>query len=562
MVSTALTDTASAVWLTRLTRPSLLTDWFNPERRTAETSNGPVVSFATDDGFTVCVKGDMAAMGRRQRGRSILREVYNNLTTEGDAAKSMERAPHYRDLAVELEPGVALTAYLSTGGAKNASLAPWSPVTIERVLVGAYNDAGSLHLAARGYHGEKSVPPSLHRAAVEAFQRLPSTAIAAMAFHTDQFGLEKKSGPIHELITLMRSISRSEDPDNESEEWQSKIGDIGPELLAVWGQSSSLEHPRQQLGLLIRCRDARAVRSDVSRILSEGIRWVGQLDGVEDEELLPKFKLTSHLGTPIVYIAPSDYAARSKLSWLPLLRHSTPAWAAWGDWFMMTNSLEYMQQLLDAQNGIIPTLATVPEVQRHLSVSREYAGLGMLQPALVGAALEKWSHELESLPETHWINALWSDTIQFAEGSEDRLWLDAFEFAGQRGAGTASVARIDAEAGKVVPLQVGDLVIGLNDRLLTLTDPLGTLEEVWDSVEDNQILKVRIIRSGKALEVEIVPRSLERTGVNTFLDSPAQAARKAAELMDGVTFTGWSWQFAAEQRFSADVVITCTADKP
>jgi hypothetical protein len=250
------------------------------------------------------------------------------------------------------------------------------------------------------------------------------------------------------------------------------------------------------------------------------------------------------------------------MGWMQLLKGSTPSWAAWGDWFIVSTSLEHLQRMLDAQNGLIPSLAVVPELQRLLTSRHTIGGLGILQPAVVGGVLDKWSAELDALPESHWFNALWLDALQFVEGNDDRLWLDVFEFAGQRGSGTVSVARVDAEAGKLVPLQAGDLVIGINDRLLALNDPLGTLANAWESEKGDQILKVRVIRSGKALEVDIVPGTLDRGGMVTMFDSPGKAARNAAELMRGGTFAGWSWRFGADQHLSADVMISCAADHP
>ena len=556
MISSSAVDAASTVWLARLSRTDMLADWFEPKRRTAETKSGDVVSFATDDGFTVCVRQDVVAMGRRQRGRSILREVYNNLTTEGAAGRSLADSPLYRDLAAELPGGEACSAFLSTGGAKSGNLAPWSPMVVERVLLGAYNEEGSLFVAARGIHGEKNTPSALHRTAVETFARLPATTFGAAAVRVDVTSLKSRFAAILDLLAIFPVPETDDGTTGDVSSWQSRLEDFGPELIVIWGQPIALADQRPQVGLMIRCRDARAVRTDFSRMLAHAIRWLGTMDEV-DADALPKFKLTTHLGTPIVYVFPGDYPDQSRLGWTSTLKGMTPAWAAWGDWFMVTASLEHMQRILDAQTGMAPTLATLPEIARHLSTAHEPAGVFMLQPQLAAAALENWSKDFETLPDEHWVNEWWDEVVEFLEGSADHVWLDIFKFVGQRGSGTVNVAQVDAAPGIAVPLQSGDLVIGVNDMLLSLNDPLGTLEELWDAEPRAHILRVRVIRSGKAIEVDVVPGSLTRGGMATLLDSPARVARTAAELMQGVNFAGWTWRFGADQRFAADLVVTC-----
>jgi len=559
MISTTPLDTASTVWLTRVPRPDILRVWFDPQRRTAETKSGDVVSFATDDGFTVCVRDDIVAMGRRQRGRSILREVYNNLTSEA-ATRSLQGSPYYKDLASTLPAGESFRVLCSTGGAKGGNLVPWSPVTVERVLFGAYHDEGSLRIAARGTHGEKGAPAALHPSAMEAFLRLPVTTLGAAAFGLDLEKLKIRFVPLFELLSALPVSETTAEPAADATPWQSRLEDLGPEVVVILGQPNRLADERPQIGLMIRCRDARAVRTDFSRVLANAIKWIGTLANTDDESL-PKFKLATHLGTPIVYVSPGAFAEESRLGWMSTLQEMSPAWAAWGDWFMVTASLEHMQRLLDAQTGISSTIASIPEVARHVRTTDQLAGTSMLQPQLVASALESWSNGLNSLPDDHWINEWWLEVVQFVEGSDDHLWLDVFKFSGQRGGGTVTVSDVDAPPGAAVPLQSGDLIIGLNDNLLALNDPLETLENAWTTQDGQHILRVRLIRAGKAMEVDVVPGHLMRGDMAALLASPARMAKKAAELMEGVGFVGWTWRFGPDQHFAAELVVTCIPDK-
>lgn len=563
MVSTGPADAASAVWLARPFSASVLTDWFPAARRTAETTNNDVVSFATDDGFTVCVRRELVAMGRRQRGRSILREVYNQLTADPPGARSLAQAAGYRLLDAELPPGDAARMFLSSGGARNAIELPWSSMTIEQALLGVYAPDGSLQLSARGVHGEKTAPPMLPSPVVDAFRRLPAATHAAVTVRMEPAQLQSRLGPLYDMVRRLPSFRPEAEAGPESTRWQSRIEDVGPDMILLWGPSPVSEAGVPPLAAMVRCRDARALRSDVSLLFSEVIRWIGRIEDVPEEKL-PKFKLITHLGTPILYVFPGEPSRDTPPGWWAALRAVTPAWAAWGEWFVVATSVEHVQSLLDAQHGLAPTLAALPELRRIVQEGGEYAGIGMVQPAMAAAALQRWSAMLEPLPADHWLSAWWTDAVRLWEGSEDHVWLDAYEFFGQRGSGTAVVSRIDAnaDARKTIPFQTGDLVIGVDDRLLALHDPLDTLEDAWEPHGEGRLVKVRVMRSGRALELDVVPGSVERAGGSALPDTPYAAARLAADWMRGLTFAGWSWRFGGEQRFAADLVLTCVRENP
>jgi len=78
---------------------------------------------------------------------------------------------------------------------------------------------------------------------------------------------------------------------------------------------------------------------------------------------------------------------------------------------------------------------------------------------------------------------------------------------------------------------------------------------------DDLVLRVRLIRGGKAIEVDVVPGHLARGDMAALLASPARVAKKAAELMRGVEFVGWTWRFGHDQQFAADLVVTCVQEK-
>ncbi|UCC28975.1 MAG: hypothetical protein JSU86_12315 [Phycisphaerales bacterium] len=545
VVAHSWSQLGGAVWLVHILNEAVLDRWFPPSRRTKSGTNRGVPFFRTEDGLTVCWRGRTVALSRAWGPDSLLYETMNLMAGEGGDV--LERSTAYRELMAYLPVGYPALAYLArheTLSADAAKPSPWWPV-LDRAVVGLYEGEGRINVAVRASLAAPHHKPKLARTAINRLLRLPQTTLFALATTIDfdqayaAAAASPQRGVLGRYLTFLAAVAEAPDapPGNRPH--------LGPHAIVAWGQDLRESGSTPQVAIMIECRDGRAVRDHTRHIADKMIQLVRAVDPAKIDNGLT-IQESKHLSVPILHVPLKAYAERSELRLLRLLANTEPAWTVWNGWLIFALGRDHIERIVEAEFGLAPTLATVPDMRALDRRPGERSVLSIIRAGLATNVLDQWlaAHEAgsPSLLDPSW----WARGSPSTPQRPPRLGI-GMKIVQEPG--VVSVARVYPDTAAEGRLRPGDRILGIGGHLLSLTSPNADLRKRWADSTVKPGPTLRVQRGGTAIDV-VLPKK-EDIRVTHLRINPADAVRELASLGRTLSFASFAVNVTDERHYSA-----------
>ena len=533
----------NAVWLVRVPNEDVLDRWFPPTRRLGGGAFGAVRLFRTRDGFTVCVREGIAAIGRQWGSGSLLDQTMKLMVESGGDA--LEASKPFQDLAAYLPSKPLAQVYISRQvDSETPSLVErlWWP-RIERAVVGVYEGEGRLDIGVRATLSEPRSKRKLAPSAVQHLLRLPQTTLFASATTVDfeaavDAGAAGASrGAFADYVAFVAIVQRL--VGGPAEEWPK----FGPHLLIAWDQDLREKGTTPQGAVMIECEDGLAVRDHMRRMVEKLLGFVRSLDS-EDAGGALAITDSRHLGVTVSSVRLDEYARRSSHALAKLFEHVEPAWSVWNGWLIVALGRDHLERILDAQFGLAPTLATVPDVRALGQGAPDRTVVSIVQPGLATRVLGRWlaAHHAgkPSLLDPSW----WQDD------SADEQVLPGVVLAEEEPPGAVVVDDIDPDSAMATMLAPGDRIVGIDGRLLPLPAPGAALRTALSRESDGARPILRILRGQAMLDMPI-PEEVDRSLIAALHIKPAEALAELISLGRTLQFASFAVNMSEDRQYSA-----------
>jgi hypothetical protein len=235
----------------------------------------------------------------------------------------------------------------------------------------------------------------------------------------------------------------------------------------------------------------------------------------------------------------------------------TPSFAAVGDWLVITLSTAHLKEIVDAAHDVIPTLRVVPGLQMPAGMNATArpsadAVFAVAQPGLAAQVLSGWLADLDagrpSPLDQHW----WRSSDLSESPLQIGIGMDRKSEPGR-----VMVARVHRGLPADGRLQVGDRIIGVDDRLLSLSTPNEDLRACVQGLGDpgkravpepRTAIRLRVLRHDEMLDVTLP------------LDAPRGAdglepLRRLTTLLRDVGTATYSVSLSGEHQMSARLTL-------
>ena len=487
---------ASAVWFFRFSSEKEIDRWFPPAQRQREHRSGGVHFFRTPNGLSVAARGDVVAVTRRQGAESLFPRVVRLL--RGQSERSLLLSSRYQALEEFLPAralGSAYVAATSKPSEAGAAAALWGPVG-DSFAVAVYEQQGRLDFTFSAARASPRPSGDAGSAAVSRLQRLPYTTLLACAttLHADRLDPEAANGQWNMGVRLLHHLAgfghHASDPDEF-------LGLLGPRVILAWDQDLRPDGSAPQVAVLVECKDATNVSRELAHIVENIVKLFISVDPVPSEAV-PALRRGEHLGTAVHELPLASYALASRFDGAKLLHRLAPSWAVRDGWLLVALTREHLERLLDAELGLIPTLATVTEVRALDDATEPLALAAVLQAGLASDVLSRWlaayrAGEMSLLSPSWW-----------ATPSQDAARQDAFGLGVEAAeeAGALHVTAILSE-GAGGQLRLGDRIVGIGDALLPLQSAGATFRNRLLGSEPGDNVRLRILRENQMMEVTV-----------------------------------------------------------
>jgi hypothetical protein len=195
-------------------------------------------------------------------------------------------------------------------------------------------------------------------------------------------------------------------------------------------------------------------------------------------------------------------------------------------------------------------------------LERQEAGravVAMAQPALAGEVLSRWLQDYEKGAASPLVPSLWSNPPGLGDAAARRLGV-VLRTEGEPG--VVIVTDVSAQSAAFGLLQVGDRVLGVDGRLLSLEDPGAKLHELLMQSKSEVGPTLRVQRGQEMREV-VVPRIRGDDGGLAARVDPIEAMRELASIGKAVRLGMFSVHAAGPTRYSARLSLRFVAtDEP
>lgn len=555
IVGPAFGEALRGAWLIRLPDGGALDRWFPKDRRQSERRVRQARLIRMRDGTYVCEREGVISVARRfsdeqlvrtmqilmvlgsVRGRPLAdREDYQGLVARFDrdplflvyTAKRTEPPAQSKAAGDMKRDGTREPGADANGGDKRRRPA-YLPeeLALSSVLIGAYDRPEGIDLVIRAASAAPSSSGPLSNQAIERLMSLPQTTLAAIALTLDfgrafAIGAEAHSpDAVQRYLKLLSDMSRGDAARNPV------LTRIGPDVILIWGQDLSDSGETPQFAVMVRSPDARAVRGEINKLARNLIGLIQAVDPVPAESA-PTFKLVSYLGTPIVHVPLAAYAAAGDLPFAKALKSLDPAWTSWRDWVILALDRTHVERILDAQAGLAPTLAELPEVQSFRGENGPGRVAAVVQSGLAAELVRDWLSRADSDAASLW-NALWwtEDSSESPLGPIPLPPLVEESATGRLMIGPGPATTTPS------PLLPGDHILGVDGQLLAMSSASEDFTGRLSRSKSPGGPVVRLLREGRMLDVTL-PRPTSNLWRDSLQASPLNLLREFAQIGESV----------------------------
>ena len=518
-------ELGGAVWLLRPPDETVLDRWFPQQARPPGPSARPIRSLRAPDGLRGVLGGDVLVLGRRTGKNSLLRHCA--LLMIERRRDALTRAPNFRKLSSYLRDDALATAYLAGDKSESIQTHLALPLpTLQQAVVGLYERQGVLDLEI---HGIRPKPTKTTSVSGDAFGRLVRLPQGTM------LGVATTIRPERWLAMVRGAIDRIL-PELADEEEETSTGGglfdhLGSQLVVTVEQNDVNPDAPTQVALLLRCTKTQTLIAEVDRVVRRILQLIERLDPVDEQSRL-LIQRESHLGVPIHFLSIKKYVAASRFPSLALFQGSDPAWAVWGDWLILSLDREYIKRIVDAQYGLAPTLATLPDVQEMNFYRAQRSTVAIVQPLLITAAMARWLKDYDAglpslLDPRFWESPDVDETFLLEQLGV--ILGDEFE------PGEVSVGEVLPDTPVAGAIVEGDRIVGLDGALLDLEFPEASLRRMFLRKTTNTPSTLRLLRNGTMMDVAVT-YAAEGGNQADAPPLPAEAVRSLLAVMKTLQF--------------------------
>lgn len=536
----------TAVWFLRPERSEVIEQWFPRDRRSVSGTAHEAHFFRMPSGVTVYLRDGTAAVSRYWGPESLLHETTQLMA--GDGGSALDRVPGFRKLVAHLPVDCLAAVYLAHGGFSPTEPAAWpvGGLGIEDAVVALYEGDGRLNIAVQASVATPRATRKLGREAIARLLRLPQTTLfgSVSTFDFDKAYQAATTGPKSQSWAryLMLLAAMAAGPDETTDNWAG----VGPHVILAWGQDLRESRSTLQVAAIIEARDEDMSRGFAQRIANALIDLIKVVEPSENEGTL-EIQESRHLGVTIHHIPIRQYASGSKIAIMSFMANTEPSWVVWNGWLILALSRDHIERILEAQSGMIPVLASVPDLRalsgRHTSRST----IAIAQAGVAADVLDQWITSSKagsgSLLDPTW----WESVAPATPPQEPRLGIGMK--VGQE-PGVVVVARVYPSTAATGRLMVGDRILGIDGALLSLSSPNADLRSRWTASVTDSGSTVRLLREGKVVDVEL-PRRNQKTAAAWPRIEPVDVVRELASLGRTIPFMSLAVQPTDETHFSA-----------
>lgn len=546
----------NALWFVRVTDEAALHRLFPPMRGTIGTGADASPCFRTVHGMSVCYQDGIASVARRAGPGSPFDETMNLMV--GSDEDPLEQSAAFRELALYLPSNHLAVAYLARDETSSTEdslrTAPWWPA-VNRMVAGLYEGQGRLDVAIRASLAAPYRKVKLAQEALDRLVQLPSTTLFASATTIDLDRAYKAATTDSPVGTLGRYLALMAQMRAGSAGQAEGPSQLGPHVLLAWGQGPGNGNATPQIAVMIECADGRSVRNQAREISDRVIRLLEALEPTVTDKGL-EIQTTRHLGAVISHVPLETYAQKSRHPFVRLLPNIEPAWTVWNGWLILALSRDHIERILDAQLGLAPSLATVPDVQALRTGPADRSVLSIVQADLAADVLDQWLAALDA-GDPSLLNPAWWEERGGGRRAQPRLGIG---MAVVQEPGGVVVARVYPQTAAQGRLQPGDRILGIDGKLLSLSSPNTDLRAGWAQSTADPGPTVRVERDGIAMDV-VLPKKKPEAAPSTLRMNPADAVRELASLARTLQFASFAVLSSDEQHYSARLSLRFSAKR-
>jgi hypothetical protein len=489
-----------AYWLLRVSDPTLLDEWFPPERRSQEDQTGAMRFFLVEDNLVVAVRDDLVALGRRDAGNVLLGETMALMADAGGL--TLEDSDSYKRLTQSLPSSTVGRAWLARSAPEDQSLphlSSWG-ADFEHAVIGLHVQSDRLDVAIRTLPASPHDQTTVSDHAVDQLLKLPRATLLALAttFEPNRFFNEEgRRASANSFERALRALRRF------AGDRQSRAGvfsTLGPNVIFAWNPNLRGYGTVPQVAVLIECDDPAVVRDEMEA-LAESILPILESVYQSEPHSGARIEYSRYFGTKIVQIPMRKHAAKSDYPFIKLLKRATPSFAAVDGWFIFAMSPEHIRKIIRCNNELSRSWDVVPEIREAGERYRNSSTLCIAQPALASGIVERWLRDLDrgspSLLDPKW----WKPKERSAR---DKLHRFGLGMKARQRPGVVVVARVYPDTAADGRLQPGDRIVGVDGELLAMDRPNADLRRRLLASKTKPGPILRVLRDQALLDVQLV----------------------------------------------------------
>ena len=558
-------DPSHLLWLVRVRDATAIDRWFPPDRRLAKHAYPSAHGFRMDNVLVVTARGNLFTMRRRWTDDRVLVDTMRLL--QGTGGESLGADPEYRSLVSGLPGGLLSTASFlldddaekSVGPRNDAVDAITSLLPVgRRLVIGVAENRGGLEVIARGTGAFAKGSAEVGAASVTQLLSLPSTTILATA--------STISGPSGAPISSFAKASSARGRYARMFDALHRAGprgatalpSIGPGWILAWDQDVEGSGAAPQAALLVQCRDAARLAEDARAIVTDFAKVFVPIASGQDDESPIEVHQHAYRGDACFSVPLASIAGGSTHPVLRWLRGAEISWAAADDWLVLTLGREHLERILDARAGHVLPLRGLKEAPRLGSHPTDYRFVALVQPASAANVVERWRGRIAAGPFVHDAATSPGADTGFAE-TQVPLGGIGFTLAAERLGGAAVVETVDGSAALQNLLRSGDVILGVDGRLLAMEFPAADLRQQLLAGGEPTGKTLRVQRAGSMLEITVPSPPATPAAAPETDDAEALPALEALEDLLSAARTVSAATIAIEggvaERYSARVSL-------
>jgi len=223
------------------------------------------------------------------------------------------------------------------------------------------------------------------------------------------------------------------------------------------------------------------------------------------------------------------------------------SWAAHGEWFLVALRREQIERILDAQFGLVPTLANIREVKALRKRQASNASILLLQPDLASDVLQRLVLAGDAPHPAKLDPSLFADSALAEAVRGGRLGIG---MQVEQEPGTVVVARVYPDTAADGRLRPDDRIIGVDGRLLDLTSPNADLRRRWAEPPPSAGHTLRVQRDDTTIDV-VLKRDEPEAQPSDMLTRSLPVIRELATALRTIRFASLTVHPTDERHYSA-----------